>query len=340
MVTAKPESESKSSGKRGTHVKVSDLCVELSIGGSLQPILTNISFEIAPGQTLGLVGESGSGKSMTARAIARLLPDRARVHGKVEVGAKDVLGLKGAGLRQYRAQDVAIIFQDPRAHVNPVRSVGDFLTEGMRLTGKLSRREAERRAVGLLDDVGISQPTKRLRQYPHELSGGMLQRVVIAAALAAEPALVLADEPTTALDVTVQAEIMALINELKVEHHVAILLITHDLEMAAAVCERTAVMYAGQIVESRTSTDFFGSAHHPYSQGLLAARPRLEGGEGPLLAIAGQPEAPYEVATACVFASRCPRQTDVCKVERPRTIQIGSDPANLVRCHHAEVSSA
>lgn len=315
----------------GAPTRVEDLNVDLMIDGELKPILRDVSFEIRPGQTLGLVGESGSGKSVTARAIARLLPESARVSGRVQVGEVDALDLKGRALREYRSRDVATIFQDPRAHVNPVRTIGDYLTEGLRLTRGLSRRAAEKRALAMLDDVGIAEGPRRLRQFPHEFSGGMLQRIVIAGALASDPALLLADEPTTALDATVQAEIMALLNELKVQHDLAILLITHDLEMAAAVSENTAVMYAGRIVEARPSGEFFKDAKHPYSRGLLEARPRLVGGDGPLKAIPGQPVAPFEVDTACAFYTRCSIHTDQCRDVQPPVVDIEGE--GYARCH-------
>jgi oligopeptide/dipeptide ABC transporter ATP-binding protein len=332
-----PSDSNKDWVQPGAPTTVEDLSVDVVVEGRIRPILRDVSFQISPGSTLGLVGESGSGKSMTARAIARLLPPGAAARGTVRVGDVDVLALKGAALRQYRARDVAMIFQDPRAHVNPVRTVGDYLTEGMRLTRGMSRRQAVKRALSILDDVGIAEGPRRLRQYPHEFSGGMLQRIMIAGALAADPALLLADEPTTALDATVQAEIMALLNELKVEHELAILLITHDLEMAAAVCERTAVMYAGRIVESRASQDFYGAAMHPYSSGLLEARPRLRGGDGPLRSIPGTPKASFEVTTECVFYDRCDRGTDECAGVDPPTLR----PAihDVVRCHHPITSN-
>lgn len=333
-------SEWSTEGRRSTHeaprVEVDNLSVDLMIGGALRPVLRNVSFQIAAGQTLGLVGESGSGKSVTARAISRLLPANSKVTGNIKIGDVSALDIRGRELRRYRSQDVATIFQDPRAHVNPVRTVGDYLTEGLRLTRGMGRRVAEERALAMLDDVGIAEGPRRLRQYPHEFSGGMLQRIVIAGALAAEPSILLADEPTTALDATVQAEIMALLNELKVQHDLAILLITHDLEMAAAVSENTAVMYGGGIVEIRPSAQFFEDARHPYSRGLLQARPRLEGGEGPLAAIPGQPVAPFEVETACAFYSRCAMHVEKCQDTPPPDVKVGD--AGFARCHSLDQS--
>src|ERR1700677_1537786 len=227
---------------------VENLTVQLPAGGSLRTVLADVSLSIAPGEALGLVGESGSGKSMTARAIDRLLPPGAQASGSIVFRNQNVLETTPAELRRYRA-DVAMIFQDPRAHTNPVRRIGDFMTEALRSRG-VPQAEALERAVETLEQVGVSRAHAVARQYPHELSGGMLQRVMIGAALLTSPKLLLADEPTTALDVTIQAEVMAILDELRRSLGLAMLFITHDLELAAAICDRTAVMYAGQIVET------------------------------------------------------------------------------------------
>lgn len=219
-------------------------------------LVEEVDLTIGRGEAVGLVGESGSGKSMTARAVLGLTPPGARVSGRVLFDGAPMPS--GRALREVRARRIAMIFQDPRAHVNPVRSVGDFLTEAMIGVLGLSAREAGARAVALLDEVGVDDGARRLRQYPHELSGGLLQRVMIASALAVEPDLILADEPTTALDVTTQSEVMAILGELRREHGMAMLLITHDLELAAATCERLAVMYAGRIVESQPAAALAG----------------------------------------------------------------------------------
>src|ERR1700677_3588813 len=227
---------------------VENLTVQLPVGGELRTVLRDVSLSIAPGEALGLVGESGSGKSMTARAIDRLLPPGAQTSGSVHFNNQNVLGATSQELRRYRA-DVAMIFQDPRAHTNPVRRIGDFMTEALRCKG-VPQAEALERAVETLEQVGVSRARAVTRQYPHELSGGMLQRVMIGTALLTSPKLLLADEPTTALDVTIQAEVMAILDELRRSLGLAMLFITHDLELAAAICDRTAVMYAGQIVET------------------------------------------------------------------------------------------
>jgi oligopeptide/dipeptide ABC transporter ATP-binding protein len=281
-------------------LEVDGLTVRLPAG----PVLRDVSFAISAGEALGLVGESGSGKSMTARAIDRLLPAGAASSGSIRFGGTEVGGLSGNSLRRYRS-DVAMIFQDARAHINPVRRIGDFMTEALRATGT-PRAEALERARALLAEVGISDPGRRLRQYPHELSGGMLQRVMIAAALLTRPRLLLADEPTTALDVTTQAEVMAILDELRRERGMALLFITHDLELAAAICDRTAVMYAGQVVEIRRSDLLHSDPLHPYTAALAAARPDITRTEPRLRAIPGRPLSAFEApAEGCAFAARC-----------------------------------
>ena len=312
---------------------VAGLRVELRIGGGLRPVIHDLSLQIGAGEAVGLVGESGSGKSMTSRAIARLLPAGATVNGDITFDGRPVMRMGSAELRRYRTRGIAMIFQDPRAHTNPVRRIGDFLTEALRTTMDVPKDEARRRAVRTLAEVGIEDGERRLRQYPHELSGGMLQRVMIAAALLAEPKLLLADEPTTALDVTTQSEVMAILDELRREHGVAVLFITHDLELAAAVCDRTCVMYAGQIVEEQASASLNAGPLHPYTAALLAARPRLDGPAGQLPAIPGRPRSAFEVGEGCAFADRCPYCEPEC-VATPQALR--RLDAGLVRCRRAE----
>jgi oligopeptide/dipeptide ABC transporter ATP-binding protein len=294
-------------------------------------LLREVSFAIGAGEAVGLVGESGSGKSMTARAVARLLPANAEATGSIRLGDLDVLSLRGTELRRYRRNRIAMIFQDPRAHINPVRTIGDFMTEAM-LDAGVGRRAARDRAVELLTDVQLESPARLLRRFPHELSGGMLQRVMIASALANEPSLILADEPTTALDVTTQADVMSILDRLRRERHLALLFITHDLELAAATCDRTLVMYAGAIVEEQRSSSLYEAPTHPYTQGLLESRPTIHQSSHRLAAIPGQPIAPYEVSTACAFAPRCAHATDRCTNEAPMVRAVGSA---RVACHYA-----
>ena len=301
-------------------LEVQDLTVRLQVERVQRAVLRDVCLAVRPGEALGLVGESGSGKSMTARAIDRLLPRGAAVSGQIRFDGADVMTLAGAGLRGYRNK-VAMIFQDPRAHVNPVRRIGDFMTEALRTNLDVPAAEAYRRAADMLGQVGIDDGARRLRQYPHELSGGMLQRVMIAAALLTEPRLLLADEPTTALDVTTQAEVMAILDDLRREFGLAMLFITHDLELAAAICDRTAVMYAGQIVEVRESALLHDDPLHPYTAALAAARPDIAQTAHRLAAIPGRPLSAFEAPEdECAFAPRCPHVRDVCRAENPELI--------------------
>jgi oligopeptide/dipeptide ABC transporter ATP-binding protein len=312
-------------------IELRDVAVTLPISGDMRTVLHDISFAIAPGEALGLVGESGSGKSMTARAIARLLPPGAASSGSVEYAGGDVNSLKGAALRTYRAE-VAMVFQDPRAHINPVRRIGDFMTEALRTNHGVSKPDAVAKSVSLLGEVGIADGTRRLEQYPHELSGGLLQRVMIATALLTEPRLLLADEPTTALDVTTQADVMAILDDLRRERGMAMLFITHDLELASAVCDRTAVMYAGQIVEERVSAMLHDDPLHPYTAGLVAARPRIDGDVARLAAIPGRPRSAFEAPPGCAFADRCAHVEDACHSARP---SLDACEDGLVRCRRS-----
>jgi oligopeptide/dipeptide ABC transporter ATP-binding protein len=312
-------------------LELDHLAVQLPVEGERRTVLHDVSLTVAPGEAVGLVGESGSGKSMTARAIARLLPVGATVEGGVRYDGRDVGSLRGAALRAYRGE-VAMIFQDPRAHTNPVRTVGDFMTEALRALRGVDRATARRRAVAALADVGIADGERRLGQYPHELSGGLLQRVMIATMLLTEPRLVLADEPTTALDVTTQAEVMAILDELRRDRGMAMIFITHDLELAGAVCDRTAVMYAGQIVETRASARLHDDPLHPYTASLSGARPNVDVSVRRLAAIPGRPVSAFEAPEGCPFAPRCAHAADGCRVARPPVEELDG---GMVRCVRA-----
>jgi oligopeptide/dipeptide ABC transporter ATP-binding protein len=314
-------------------LSVQHLRLRLPVGSELRPILTGVDLSIAPGEAVGLVGESGSGKSMTARAIMRLLPEGAQVEGEVTFDGRSVLSMRKGDLRSYRGAEVGMIFQDPRAAINPVRTIEDFLTEGLLDHGRMGRADARRRAVELLGEVGIEDAARRLSQYPHQFSGGMLQRVMIAGVLAMEPRLILADEPTTALDVTTQSEVMAILSELRAERNLATLFITHDLELAAAVCDRIIVLYAGAIMEVIPAATLHTHARHPYSVGLLGSRPDFSRRQPRLQAIPGRPLAAADAGEGCPFHSRCPFVTDVCRAERPALRPLGT---SRVACHHAE----
>ncbi|MFD7438209.1 ABC transporter ATP-binding protein [Streptomyces sp. NPDC059861] len=289
-----------------------------------RPLLSDVSLRVAAGEVVGLVGESGSGKSTTARAVLRMLPTGADVTGSVRMAGEDVLTMDAARLRAHRARSVSMIYQDPRASLNPVRRIGDFLTERLvRVLGQ-SRRQAVDNAVRLLGDVGLGEPDRRLRQYPHELSGGMLQRVVIAAALATNPALLLADEATSALDVTTQAEVLALLKRLQAERDLGLLFITHDLNLAAAYCDRVYVMYAGHVVEHQPARELFVHPRHPYTRGLLDCSPAL-GERRELRPIAGRPPSLSDVRPGCPFAPRCAFAEEACDNWRPELSPAGDD---------------
>lgn len=294
---------------------VENLTVRLAQGRAARPVLHGVSLHVAQGEAVGLVGESGSGKSVTCRAALGLLPEGAAATGALRLDGDDVLTMSPARLRELRRQDVSMIFQDPRASINPLRRIGDFVTEGMR-AGGVPRKDALRRAAELLESVGIREPRAALRRYPHEFSGGMLQRVMIAGALAGEPRLLLADEPTTALDVTTQAEVISILTRLQAERGMGMLFVTHDLELAAAICDRIYVMYAGRIVESQTAEGLFGRPRHPYTTGLLAATPRLESDRAPR-GVPGRPLSLAEAPDGCAFAARCAHALPRCGEGEP-----------------------
>ncbi|GAA2271789.1 ABC transporter ATP-binding protein [Nonomuraea roseoviolacea subsp. roseoviolacea] len=312
-------------------LEIENLDVRLTAGRAARPILDGVSLHVGRGEAVGLVGESGSGKSVTCRSVLRLLPDGAEAAGGVRVDGEDVLTMSAARLRDLRRHDVSMIFQDPRASINPLRRIGDFVTEGMR-AGGMSRDDALRRAAELLESVGIREPRAALRRYPHEFSGGMLQRVMIAGALAGEPRLLLADEPTTALDVTTQAEVIAILTGLRAERSMGLLFVTHDLELAAAICDRVYVMYAGRIVEAQTAGGLFDRPRHPYTSGLLAATPRLES-DRPPRGVPGRPVSLAEAPAGCAFAARCAHARPACTRDVPARREI--DGAH-VACLRAE----
>ncbi|MEV7794514.1 ABC transporter ATP-binding protein [Streptomyces sp. NPDC087512] len=312
-------------------LEVDGLTVRLPVAGELRTVLRDVSFSLARGSTLGLVGESGSGKSMTVRTIARLLPGGAEVRGEVRFDGADVFDLRTDALRSYRAKDVAMIFQDARAHTNPVRTVGDFLTEAMRTNDRMPGPAARKRAQELLAEVGIGDAERRMRQFPHELSGGLLQRVMIAAAVAARPRLVLADEPTTALDVTTQAEVMAILGRMRREYGMAMLFITHDLELAGAVCDETIVLYAGQVMERQASARLHEDPLHPYTAALVQARPETGRRVDRLPAIPGHPTTAYEAPDGCGFAPRCRFAQEECRAGVPPLTRIGPAQTRCVR---------
>jgi len=312
-------------------LEVHGLTVRLQMDAGMREVITGTTLSISQGEALGLVGESGSGKSMTAKTIARLLPKGAETDGTITFDGTDVLALEGDALRKHRAE-VAVVFQDPRAHINPVRRISDFMTESLRILDDVPKAEATKRAAAALEEVGIDDPAKRLKQFPHELSGGMLQRVMIATALLSEPRLLLADECTTALDVTTQAEVMAILDDLRRERGLSMLFITHDLELAGAVCDRTCVMYAGQVVETRAADKLHGDPLHPYSAALVEARPDITSTAERLVAIPGRPVSAFEAPSGCRFAPRCPHAVDSCRTSDQVITELDG---GRVRCERA-----
>jgi oligopeptide/dipeptide ABC transporter ATP-binding protein len=315
-------------------LEVRSVTTEVEIGGRHWPVVNDVSFAIGRGAVVGLVGESGSGKSMTARTILRLLPPEARSRGEVMLEGVDLLRLPRRALRQVRARRIAMIFQDPRAHIDPLWTNGDHLTEGLRTHGGLSREAARVRARELLADVGIVETDRVMRAYPGELSGGMLQRVMIAGALAADPELLIADEPTTALDVTVQAEIVAIFDGLRRERELAMLFITHDLELASVLCDRVLVMYAGRVMEAQPTGSLFSAPLHPYTAGLLEARPALERRHDRLSVIPGRPPTPTDAPPGCPFHPRCLYVETACTTAVPPLREIA--PGALSACRRTE----
>ncbi|MEV7445401.1 ABC transporter ATP-binding protein [Streptomyces sp. NPDC091204] len=309
--------------------------LRVTLPGTARPVLDGVDLTVAAGETVALVGESGSGKTITSRSALRLLPPGAVVEGTVLVEGHDVLAMDTGRLRDVRAGTVAMVFQDPRAAVNPLRRIGDFLTESVTLTGAMDRTEATARAVELLRAVGLDDSV--LRKYPGQVSGGMLQRVVIAAALMGDPALLLADEPTTALDVSSQAEVIALLATLRERFGTGLLFVTHDLDLAAAISDRVYVMYAGRIAESGPAEALFARPGHPYTAALLASTPRMEGPRGRLAAIEGQPPDLRQPLHGCAFAARCPLATEVCDQRAPLPSAAPGRPEHRAACHHGDL---
>jgi oligopeptide/dipeptide ABC transporter ATP-binding protein len=286
--------------------------------------VNGISFDIAPGETLGIVGESGCGKSVTALALLGILPRAGRVTaGSARFEDAELTGMSDSQLRAIRGRQIAMIFQDPMTSLNPVLTIGRQIREPLETHLGMDKKEATKRAAELLDQVGIPNARARLKDYPHQFSGGMRQRAMIAMALACEPKLLIADEPTTALDVTIQAQILDLLRELVAERDTALIMITHDLGVVAGICERVEVMYAGTFVEGGTARQIFARPRHPYTLGLLESVPRLDTRRlAALKAIGGQPRDMLEAPSSCPFAPRCRYREARCDAELPRLREV------------------
>jgi oligopeptide/dipeptide ABC transporter ATP-binding protein len=313
-------------------LRVDDLRVSFATEDGVVRAVDGVSFELAAGEVLAIVGESGCGKSVTAQTITGLTrAPNARITGSVRCRGRELTGLDDDQLRDVRGEEIAMVFQDPMCSLNPVYRVGDQIAEMIRAHRDVSRAEARDRAVELLRSVGIPNPERRTRHYPHEFSGGMRQRVMIAMALSLEPKVLIADEPTTALDVTVQAQILRLIDRLNRERDLAVILITHDLGVVAEVADRVVVMYAGQIVENATLDEIFYDPQHPYTWGLLGSLTRLDQPRaGRLPQIAGQPPSLLAPPSGCRFAPRCPHVFDRCDELPPLEPRTGG--THLDRC--------
>jgi oligopeptide/dipeptide ABC transporter ATP-binding protein len=311
---------------------VEDLEVRFQTARGTVHAVNGISFDISPGETLGIVGESGCGKSVTSLALLGILARNGRVTGgRALFGDRDLLRLGDAELRAIRGREIAMIFQDPMTSMNPVLTVGRQLREPLETHFGLDRKEADARAVELLDQVGIPSPDLRLKDYPHQFSGGMRQRAMIAMALACEPKLLIADEPTTALDVTIQAQILSLLRELVAERDTALIMITHDLGVVAGMCERVNVMYGGLFMETGGADAVFARPRHPYTLGLLQSVPRLDAARRqPLKPIEGQPRDMLSAPRACPFQPRCTYEVEESRREVPPLREI--EPGHFVAC--------
>jgi oligopeptide transport system ATP-binding protein len=298
-----------------------------------------VSYDLGQGEVLGIVGESGSGKSVSVTALMRLLVPPGKVTGGgITFEGRDILSLSTKETQQIRGKDMSMIFQDPMTSLNPVYTIGNQLMETIRIHTGMPKAEAKKRGIEMLSLVGINNPEKRMRQFPHELSGGMRQRVMIAMALSCSPKLLIADEPTTSLDVTIQAQILALIKKMRDETGAAVILITHDLGIVTEICDKIIIMYAGRIVESGSVDDIYYSTSHPYTKGLLGCLPTNAGGvREPLKAIEGNPVDLLDLPKGCGFASRCASCMKICLRETPPDFLVGKEHVSSCWLHAAPI---
>ena len=317
---------------RDSGLSVRGLTTRFVGAGATVTAVMDVNFDVAAGEVLGLVGESGSGKSVTLRSLLRLVRQPVQIEGSVKWGNRDLLTMPERDLRRLRGGELAMIFQEPLTALNPVLTIGRQIDETLRAHTELTAGGRKARAVELLDLVGIPAPAKRLADYPHQFSGGMRQRAMIAIALAGEPKLLLADEPTTALDVTIQDQILRLILSLRDRLGMGVILVTHDLGVVAQTCDRVAVMYAGRIVEMGRVASLFGRPYHAYTRGLLGSVPRGGAERQPLFSIEGTPPSLQDMPTGCAFHPRCGFATDLCRAERPPLQTV--EPDRFAACWH------
>jgi len=320
----------------GRLLEVEDLYVEFRTRDGVAKVINGVNYYVNAGETLAVLGESGSGKSVTAQTIMGILdtPPGFVTGGKVRFHGEDMLQMSGEERRKIRGRGIAMVFQDALSALNPVFTVGFQIGEQFRVRQGLSRRDAKRRTIEMLDQVKIPHARQRVNEYPHQFSGGMRQRVMIAMSLALDPEVLIADEPTTALDVTVQAQIMDLLAELQSERQMGLILITHDLGVVADVADRIAVMYAGRIVEEANVHDLYAQPAHPYTEGLLKSIPRIDEKGQTLRTIKGLPPSLLHIPSGCAFHPRCPRAKQICTDERPLLRPMG--PSRQSACHFAE----
>ena len=319
---------------------VKDLKTYFYTASGIAKAVDGVSFNIAKGETMGIVGESGSGKSVTSSSIIRLLPPRTGkiVGGSIEFEGKDVLALSKKELNDFRGKDIAVIFQDPMTSLDPVFKIGKQMTEMIMAHQNVTKDEAWKMSVEALSKVGIPEPEKRMNSYPYELSGGMCQRVIIAMAVCCKPKLIIADEPTTALDVTVQAQVLELLKELQRDMDTAILLITHNLGVVWEMCDKVMVMYAGNTVEFTDTKTLYSNPRHPYTWGLLDSMPKLsDESKGELKTIPGTPSDLRLTGKCCNFYNRCPYVTEACTQSVPPLVEV--EPGHFVACHRQNLTN-
>ena len=322
-------------------LEIRDLQTSFDVEGRQATAVSEVSFDVNRNEFLGIVGESGSGKSVTALSIMRLIPDPPGHidSGTIHYEGRDLLALSYEEMRGVRGKDIAMIFQEPMTSLNPVFTIGMQVQEALRFHENIDKREGERRAIEVLEQVGIPDPAKRLNDYPHQFSGGMRQRVMIAMALICKPALLIADEPTTALDVTIQAQILDLMKDLQRERKgSSVMLITHDLAVIAETCDRVIVMYGGRVQEVARVTDLFDNPLHPYTQGLLGSIPTQASKGKPLPLVEGNVPSIFNFPSGCRFRSRCPLAEERCATEEPALRTLA--PGREVRCHLVESADA